>query len=241
MAQMNKTRVSVLLSMTLVAVCGSHCSAQSKLRSFDPNVTSSCDKAVGKPASDWIGDQRAYGYRCAEYDLRAQDSDFAMLQRTEDKEGTVQGAAFRNMLATFRAFRNAYLESDVKGCGGGNSCGDTTATDEAALTHRLLLMLLHLQSGALPDPSLKLATEDAALNAVYRAGIRAGRANCPPNDLACDTGEVEARKEERAWIRYRDTFVAYAVIRWPAVRPDTWCAYLTHLRTAELQAGDGMQ
>ena len=238
---MNKTRLIVLLSITLVEVCGSHCSAQQKLRSFDPNVTANCDKTVGRPASDWIVDQRTYGYRCAEYDLRAQDSDFAMLQRTEDKEGTIQGAAFRIMLSAFRAFRNAYLKSDVKGCGGGNSCGDTTTTDEAALTHRLLLMLIHLQSGVLPDPSLKLATEDAALNAIYGAGIRGDQAKCPPNDPTCDTGEEAARKEQRAWLRYRDAFVAYAVVRWPAVRPDTWRAYLTHLRTAELQAGDGMQ
>ena len=242
---MIEARPVVLFSMILMAFCGSHCSAQFKLRSFDPNVTANCDKAVGKPASNWISDQRAYGYRCAEFDLHAQSSDFIMLQRTENKEGATQGAAFRNMLSAFKVFQGAYLESDLQACTGGteggNGCGESTTTDEAALAHRFLLMLMHLRSGSLPDSSLKLATEDAALNAVYQAGIRGLRANCPPKDKTCNTGEQPAKKEERAWIRYRDAFVAYAVVQWPAVPPDTWSAYLTHLRLAELQAGDGQQ
>jgi uncharacterized protein YecT (DUF1311 family) len=40
---------------------------------------------------------------------------------------------------------------------------------------------------------------------------------------------------ERAWLVYRDAFVAFAKLRWPQVSPDSWLTFLTRERIARLE------
>jgi uncharacterized protein YecT (DUF1311 family) len=104
--------------------------------------------------------------------------------------------------------------------------------DDQALREEFLTTLQRLDAGQAPVYSrARFEAADIALNAAYRQAVRG------PFDLTCD---ICARREgiqsaERAWLRYRDAFLAFAAIRFPQVSRDSLAAWLTEQRTAMLR------
>jgi uncharacterized protein YecT (DUF1311 family) len=104
---------------------------------------------------------------------------------------------------------------------------------------QLLEDVQQFERGARPEQSsASLAPLDATLNAVYRDVRARLRAGASPHDTDL-LGTIDAdgvRDTQRAWLRYRDAFVAFAVTRWPDVEGDAWRAWLTDRRTGDLEA-----
>ena len=98
------------------------------------------------------------------------------------------------------------------------------------------------EHGARPaQTAASLTPADRELNVVYRrvrAELQAG-ASPHPYSLAGTVDADGVRDTQRAWLRYRDAWVAFAATRWPDTAGDAWRAWLTETRTAALDAITG--
>jgi uncharacterized protein YecT (DUF1311 family) len=76
--------------------------------------------------------------------------------------------------------------------------------------------------------------QQAALNAAYVQALKAAGAR-EPQDPPGQPGSIDAdgiRHAERAWLQYRDAWVAFCRTRYPGVGGDAWRTYFTRQRTA---------
>jgi uncharacterized protein YecT (DUF1311 family) len=73
---------------------------------------------------------------------------------------------------------------------------------------------------------------DARLNAAYRKRMQA---TVPVDSPGAVTREG-IRDAQRAWLRYRDAFLAFAAVKYPSVSRDSLAAWLTDQRIAMLEA-----
>lgn len=92
------------------------------------------------------------------------------------------------------------------------------------------------------------AAADAALNAAYKAVMRAKTTEADggePGQLGYSTiTRAGVQKTQKLWLKYRDAWAAYAKARCPEGDPEAWSAQLTRRRAAQLEelrdmAGDG--
>lgn len=116
---------------------------------------------------------------------------------------------------------------------------DLMGTDRAALQigaeeqlkDELLETLQRLSAGRAPVFSrAAFAAEDAKLNAAYRKRL----AGIEPVDSPGAVTKAGVRGAQRAWLRYRDAFLAFAAVKFPNVTRDSLAAWLTQKRTAML-------
>ncbi len=95
-----------------------------------------------------------------------------------------------------------------------------------------LAMLKSLTDGSAPScTSEQLAAADTELNSAYRDVQHAK----DPSRWGTVTKDG-IRTTQRAWLRYRDAWVAFAAAKYPAVSPDAIRCWLTGKRTAMLRA-----
>ncbi len=171
------------------------------------------------------------------------EAGFAHVARMRDWEALqadwtpAQADAWR----TFRAAADAYYDH------AGSAEVDLSGTARAAyavdarqsLEIRLLDDVRAFERGAPPGPSAAdYPAADRALNATYRrvrAALREG-AMAPEYGLFGTVTADGVRDTQRAWLRYRDAWVAFAATRWPDVAADAWRAWLTTARTQALDA-----
>jgi hypothetical protein len=143
-------------------------------------------------------------------------------------------AAEKQAFARLRAAHAAYVEAH--GSGEVDLSGTARAAlaiaAEEALRDELVEVLERLRSGrALPTPAARLPAEDAALNAAYRKRLQeTGGEDAGVGAVTADG----VRATERAWLRYRDSFLAFAAIKFPRVPRNELAAWLTRQRTALL-------
>ena len=142
-------------------------------------------------------------------------------------------APAKQAFARLRAAHSAYVEAH--GSGEVDLSGTARAAmvieAEEALRDELIEVLERLRSGrALPTPATRLAAEDAQLNAAYRRRLEATRGETYPGGVTSEG----VRDAERAWLRYRDAFLAFAAIQFPRVPRNELAAWLTRQRTALL-------
>lgn len=141
----------------------------------------------------------------------------------------------RTALTALQAAHEAYSEAHASGE------IDMTGTLRLAFWHRakekraeeLLGALQRLESGAGPGAQADLAAADAALNAAYR--------NVMGGEFLDSPGSVTpqgVRDAQRAWLRYRDAFLAFAALKWPDVPQRALAAWLTEQRTVVLEGED---
>ncbi|HTV13530.1 MAG TPA: hypothetical protein VME68_02370 [Acidobacteriaceae bacterium] len=203
--------------------------AQRKL-SFDPDTAGACERELGHgSASDWVGDERSFELSCAEDDLRRERAELAALMERERQAKITERKAWANLLKAFEPFRTLHLEIFSRSCGGGNGCGADTEQAEARANFQFLWMMEGFRGGALPSGSdADLAAADAKLNAEYRNAL-SSEEPCRNDDETCIPPEL-TRNMERAWMCYRDAWVAYARLRWPQIAEASWRAYLTERR-----------
>ncbi len=107
----------------------------------------------------------------------------------------------------------------------------------------LLDAVTRFESGKRPTQKAgDFARADKALNATYKATLAklvAGLGDGIFGDYGT-IGPDGVRETQRAWLRYRDAWVRFAVLRWPGTQADAWKAWLTEERTealAELVSG----
>lgn len=142
--------------------------------------------------------------------------------------------AFVRLRTTHAAYVEAHSSGEVDLSGTARAAMAIAA--EEALRDELVETLERLRSGrALPTSAARLPAEDAALNVAYRKRLKAAA------DAGDHPGAVTAdgiRSAERAWLRYRDSFLAFAAIKYPRVPRAGLAAWLTRQRTALLISED---
>ncbi|MBS1189758.1 MAG: hypothetical protein H6R10_1550 [Rhodocyclaceae bacterium] len=75
---------------------------------------------------------------------------------------------------------------------------------------------------------------DRALNQVFRKIMQAKTA-AGGDTLGFSTiGKADVRSAQKLWLKYRDAWVAFGRLRYPAVEPHGWMALLTERRVAQL-------
>ncbi len=142
-------------------------------------------------------------------------------------------AAEKQAFARLRTAHWAYVEAHGSGEVDltGTARGAMVVGAEEALREELVEVLERLRSGrALPIPAGRLRAEDSALNAAYRTRLREVAGGGEFSGMTAES----IRTAERAWLRYRDSFLAFAAIKFPRAPRAELAAWLTRQRTALL-------
>ena len=147
----------------------------------------------------------------------------------------------RNAWQTLRIAADGYFgrvgseEIDLSG----TSRGAFAIEARETLEMELLDTVQRFERGERPtQTAASLAPLDRALNTTYRE-VRAELQDRPllqGYDLFGTVNADGVRDTQRAWLRYRDAWVAFAATRWPDTAGDAWRAWLTDTRTAALRA-----
>ena len=102
---------------------------------------------------------------------------------------------------------------------------------EEALNDELLDMLRGLAAGDAPRfTAAQFRAADAGLNAEYRKRMRG-----PFDDYPGAVTREGIRSAQRAWLGYRDAFLAFAAVKFPQMPRDSLAAWLTRQRTGLLR------
>lgn len=152
---------------------------------------------------------------------------FATLASQFDDSQKRAFAQLRKVVETY-ATHSASGETDQTGT---MRVAFTVARQEEVLSG-FTTLLFTLEDRRAPQPSVGFAATDARLNAIYQ-GIMASRF-----PSAYMSGGIKAhgiREAERAWIAYRDAWVAFAEARHPWLNTDVLKVHLTQERMAFLE------
>jgi len=188
-------------------------------------------------ARDWRGSDFSYcdditsglamGY-CAGHDASIADA------RREAEIARISAGwppAARRAYFDLNAARNEYAqqrgtsETDMSGTARGALA--TGATEEAQ--EDFIRLLRQLEAGQVPAATAaRFALADRRLNQSY-AAVRRGI-----GDVGGTVGWSEVQQTQRAWLAYRDAFLAFAAVRYPNVSRDSLATALTERRTAIL-------
>ncbi len=137
--------------------------------------------------------------------------------------------AFERLRSSHAAYAEAHSSGEIDMSGTARAAMAIGA--EEGLRDELVELLERLRSGrALPTPASSLAAEDARLNAAYRQRLAETGGETHPGAVT----KEGIRAAERAWLRYRDAFLAFAAVQFPRVPRDELAAWLTRQRTARL-------
>lgn len=136
-------------------------------------------------------------------------------------------SAYAPLKARFNAYLRARADNEIDMSGSGRVSFVIDA--EEALRDDHLATLRAVSSGKVP--ALTLKAEDARLNAAYAAARK-----LPEGDGGTVT-RAGILTAQRAWLPYRDAFVAFARVKAPGVSGDALAAWLTAKRT-KLLAGE---
>jgi uncharacterized protein YecT (DUF1311 family) len=135
-------------------------------------------------------------------------------------------AALAQLRAAHKAFAEASGEGEVDHSGTLRAAMEIGA--EESLRDELLAMLRQLEAGRAPAFShAQYVAADAALNAEYRKQIQAAQAS---DDAVGAVTRDGVRKAQRAWLAYRDAFLAFAAVRYPKVPRESLAAWITTKR-----------
>jgi len=145
--------------------------------------------------------------------------------------------AEKQALARVRTAHKAFAEAHSGGelDLSGTARGAIAIAAEEKQAAALLAMVRQLEARRAPafDHARYLAA-DAALNAAYRkqlASVAGDRGPGAPTRQGI-------REAQRAWIAYRDAFLAFAAIRYPKVPRESLAAWLTQERTKMWESED---
>jgi uncharacterized protein YecT (DUF1311 family) len=136
--------------------------------------------------------------------------------------------AFDALMHAFDAFVQARTGNEVDLSGTDRAAALIDA--EAGMKQAFLERLKDAERGTLPalGPA-DHAAADAELNRVYAQALR--------SDLSGSTVTAAGIKAtEKAWIRYRDAWVAFGAQRYPRLPAEAWKALLTRERIEQLRA-----
>ncbi len=141
-----------------------------------------------------------------------------------------QRAAFSGLLQAQDAYTQAHGKGEIYLSGSARAMFQIDA--EQTLRDDFLAAMQSFEKGNYPAGSSATFSEaDARLNHAYQAALADAEAH------KSETGAVQPegiREAERAWLTYRDAWVAFAAARYPAVPKEAWLTILTKDRTSIL-------
>lgn len=133
--------------------------------------------------------------------------------------------SFLALVSAWEKFHKAYGAMDSAICDGGTGCGGITEDDDLKMTASWLAALKSLENNVPPasgaDPST-FAQLDNRLNSAYRESLDESKGCAPPDCFA-----AQIRAADRAWLEYREAWVKYGALRWPALPANQWRAWQT--------------
>jgi len=195
-------------------------------------------KAEASPGSDFhfcddVTSGLAMGY-CAGHQERIagakRDAALAALMR---EWSPAQREAFAPLQAAHQAFVEARGGGEVDMSGTARAAMQIGAEEEAR--EQFVEMLRLLSNGSAPlFTSAQHRAADAELNAVYRKALSEAEVEAGGGAVS----RAGIRDAQRAWLRYRDAFLAFARVKWPRVAPDSLATWLTIERTKMLSGAE---
>jgi uncharacterized protein YecT (DUF1311 family) len=150
-------------------------------------------------------------------------------------------AAWKPLRAAAEGFFEARVQGEVDM--GGTARGAMAIGTAEELEETLLKDVTAFEQGTLPTgDAAALKAADAALNASYAAARRAATPDAGEDWSLLGTIRPEGiRDAERAWLKYRDAWVAFGKVKYPGVPAEAWLDYYTRQREAQLREMGGVE
>jgi uncharacterized protein YecT (DUF1311 family) len=154
--------------------------------------------------------------------------------QTTDKLSTAWPAAAQASLQKLQAAANKF--ADARAAHDTDLSGTARAALSIAARTAELDLLAHdlreYEAGKLPAPVSReqAAALDTELNALYGKLMKK-----PAETYAGAVSKDGIRATQRLWLAYRDAWINFGAVRYPAVTSDTWAARLTSRRNVQLQ------
>jgi hypothetical protein len=137
--------------------------------------------------------------------------------------------SFMGLRAAYKEFQNAYSDMRSTGCEGGTGCGPISEGYDRAVERTWLAALTAIQAGSPPCSTAnaaQFAQLDSELNRQYREGLKGTYMDVNAGDQLKPIAPF-VRAADRAWLKYRDAWVAFGQLRWSGVPADQWRAWQT--------------
>ena len=187
------------------------------------NRKSDAERDAQYPAMHWGGIKGADDQ--ADKDA---DADAAELKPALRRLTPIQRAAYRRLTSALDNFiAHEFTGNDLYP--GPYGSGGLYLSEEHAAADTLVLKFL--KSPPRSPTAAQLADANAALNQIYRQ-LFDDQANLPSYD---QVSPDNLRTEERAWLAYRDAFVAFGKTLYPSLPSSAWLLALTNARTTDLK------
>ena len=136
-----------------------------------------------------------------------------------------QRQAYEPLRRAFEEFVAASASGDL--ARSGTSYASLRIRLEQGLRDQFADMLQRLEAGRAPSfTSAQLRTEDLQLNQAYRARLADEQQFDAPG-ITPDSIQIA----QRAWLRYRDAFLAFAAVKYPQVPRASLAAWITQNRS----------
>jgi len=146
-----------------------------------------------------------------------------------------QKDAYSRLRQSADAYFHASAEKEVDSFGPWSASREFEALD--SLEDGFMKSIEHFERDERPEAAAgALRAEDAELNSTFQELMRnmaEMEAKQPPDTDTIKTAGV--RDTQRKWLGYRDSWVAFAALRYPRTPADAWRAWLTHERTKMLK------
>jgi uncharacterized protein YecT (DUF1311 family) len=136
-----------------------------------------------------------------------------------------QRTAYEPLRRAFEEFVAASAAGDL--ASGGSSYASLRNRLEQGLRDQFADMLQRLENGRAPRfTAAQFRTEDLQLNQAYQARLADERQYDAPGITP-----ESIQNAQRAWLRYRDAFLAFAAVKYPRVARERLAAWLTQNRS----------
>jgi len=169
---------------------------------------------------------------CAAWDSEIQDqarlNSIRML--SADWPATQKNALF-DLVKADDVYAKAHARGEIDLSGSGRAVWQLDA--EWLLHERFVTALKAIENGQLPrGTAADFARADTTLNRIYKKAILVAEAGKSGYGAVQPEG---IRDAERAWLKYRDAWIAFAKLRYPTCDPNAWLTLLTNDRIAVLE------
>ncbi|HEY2859191.1 MAG TPA: lysozyme inhibitor LprI family protein [Terracidiphilus sp.] len=144
-------------------------------------------------------------------------------------KGLRQG--FDDLVRAEQAYSRAHGSGEIDSSGTARAMYAIDAEDTLREDFVAALKLFEQGKGFPQGTDGEYRAVDAKLNSTYRSVL--SNAEARKSDYGAVQPE-QIRVAERAWLRYRDLFVAFALLRYPTVPKGAWLTLLTQDRTSIL-------
>ncbi len=167
---------------------------------------------------------------CSAYSSEIGDQDRAhSLDKIASQFAPAQRVAFRTLVSRLKAYAEAHARGEIDLSGTARAMFQIDAEDSLLDDFDAALQAYEKGAGFPKSDHNSAAAADQQLNEAYRKAL------ADAENHKSDYGAVQPegiRNAERAWLKYRDAWLAFANSRYPTVPPEAWLTLLTKDRTS---------